>query len=183
MQCLRAVHVLHFIYSFPPLSSGVPDMVVLEILSTSCSAINASPLIAGACYCFLFSLWRHHLDLHRSSKLFVSSNHIVSSSVGHIIILIYTGQVNFLFPPLCGLPVYSWDHQIKSRSKSKVLRFDNHQDLIVCSCSWSMQDGSSLHGLLMSYIPRPKCYKKSPTVQDTLWSIPGFISCAGVTLR
>jgi len=47
---------------------------------------------------------------------------------------------------------------------------------------------SPLHGQLMNYIiPKKvglnKCYKNPPTVQDTFWSIPGFISCAGLTLR
>ena len=31
--------------------------------------------------------------------------------------------------------------------------------------------------------PRPKCYAKSPTVQDVFQPIPGVISCAGVTGR
>ena len=28
---------------------------------------------------------------------------------------------------------------------------------------------------------KPRCYAKSPTVQDTFWQIPGIISCTGMT--
>ena len=30
---------------------------------------------------------------------------------------------------------------------------------------------------------RPRCYGKSPTVQDAFWPIPGLVSCGGVTGR
>ena len=30
---------------------------------------------------------------------------------------------------------------------------------------------------------KPRCYKKSPTAQDMFQTIPGLISCAGVTMQ